>query len=211
MNLNVMAKEIHKNAIAHGWWDKKRDAEEILALIHSEWSEALEEYRSGKPLVYTGCGLGFACTDAEFNGLACPERTIDAADAGILCEHSTGKPEGISVELIDGCIRILDYIRKLGYVIPGRVNTAEGIIAMARQNAMCTTKRSIPALVCHLHFCTSAYVTAKSKDEACLDLLEAVGIAFSWIQDQGLDPMSILIEKGEYNKTRSYRHGGKLC
>ena len=41
--LNELAKEIHENAKAHGWWEKNRTLPEVLALCHSELSEALEE------------------------------------------------------------------------------------------------------------------------------------------------------------------------
>ncbi len=37
---------IHENAKEHGWWDSPRPVPEILCLIHSEVSEALEAYRN---------------------------------------------------------------------------------------------------------------------------------------------------------------------
>lgn len=63
----------------HGWRDSPRSVGDIIALIHSELSEALEEYRL----------LG----DDSF------EMTY-AVD---------GKPEGFFVELADAVIRILDF------------------------------------------------------------------------------------------------------
>lgn len=35
-----------------GWWEEDRGFAEVVALAHSELSEALEEYRDGKGLLY---------------------------------------------------------------------------------------------------------------------------------------------------------------
>lgn len=45
MNI-VTPKEVHDYAIKKGWWDKERPIPELLCLIHSEVSEALEAYRN---------------------------------------------------------------------------------------------------------------------------------------------------------------------
>jgi NTP pyrophosphatase (non-canonical NTP hydrolase) len=37
--------KVHHNAIKHGWWESNRPVGELLALVHSEISEALEAYR----------------------------------------------------------------------------------------------------------------------------------------------------------------------
>lgn len=100
MNINELAKEIHENAVNHGWWEEPRKFPEVAALIHSEISEALEEYRDGKPLVYGTCAI--CSEDCEHYGNC---DTHDPREC---------KPEGLAVELADAIIRILDFTASEG-------------------------------------------------------------------------------------------------
>ena len=48
--MNRLSREIHENNKAKGFYDEGKNIGEILALIHSEVSEALEAHRSGNVL-----------------------------------------------------------------------------------------------------------------------------------------------------------------
>ena len=162
-----LSKQIHQNAVDHGWWDEPRGFGEIIALIHSEWSEALEEYRAGR-------GMLWYATDAA----------------------NKKKPEGIAVELIDGCIRILDYFGKEGGTIQ--------ILPVEM-----TDHLTVPNLVATLH-CYTTYAMQSKEDEWRGWFGAAVYACFSYIQANGLSPEKIMLEKHEYNITRPYKHG-KVC
>ena len=110
MRINKMVEEVHANAVKHGWWDQERSFGELIALCHSELSEALEEYRNR-------CSINEGYESAD----------------------GSGKPEGIPSELADTVIRIMD---------------------------MCGYYR--------------------------------------------IDLEAAILEKHEYNKTRPYKHGGKV-
>ena len=77
--LTDTAEEVHAVAVEKGWYeDGEPNFAEKIALVHSELSEALEEYRNGH----------------DFKLVYHPAET--------------GKPEGIAVELADALIRIMD-------------------------------------------------------------------------------------------------------
>lgn len=51
----VSPKKVHRCAIDKGWWNEGRSIPELLCLIHSEVSEALEAYRNNIPEGDKGC------------------------------------------------------------------------------------------------------------------------------------------------------------
>jgi hypothetical protein len=50
--MDLIQAEIHATAVSKGWWEKERNIPECLMLIVSEISEALEEYRDGRVLLW---------------------------------------------------------------------------------------------------------------------------------------------------------------
>lgn len=187
---NELAKAVHENAVAHGWWDEERSFAEIVALIHSELSEALEEYRSGKPFVY------FAIETIQRDGKVIPEIRTDYGDGNYTGE----KPEGIVVELADVIIRILDYCGKRGLDIE---EAAEG------RRIMAFDKITLPELVTECHCLLSkAY---KEEEARSLYFAWCINLIAFWVKENGGDLDEAIVLKHEYNKTRPYRHGGKKC
>ena len=81
--INDYVNESYQNAKEKGWHEQPRSIGDLICLMHSELSEALEEYRNGH-------------TPAEvyFN------------------DSKPEKPEGIPVELADCVIRIFDFCGK---------------------------------------------------------------------------------------------------
>ena len=49
IEFDTVAQEVNHIAIEKGWWEGERNEGELIALMHSELSEALEAIRNGNP------------------------------------------------------------------------------------------------------------------------------------------------------------------
>jgi len=113
--INVLIKESHQIAVEHGWWDKPKTMGELLVLIHSEVSEALEEHRNGKePTETYYSGKSTTYFPELENGDKCTEIFYSKTESEMVFQDAMGeevivnKPEGIPSELADIVIRVFD-------------------------------------------------------------------------------------------------------
>ena len=189
--LNALAAAVHENAVAHGWWEKERSFPEIIALIHSELSEALEEFRNGKPLFYYNID--------ECDGLPCSP----ILEGKHICENVNctkgRKPEGVAVELADCIIRILDYCGR------HKLDIEEALSIRRAGN----DTYSLPELVAACHYAISkAYIP---QSDCIYGFAECISLIKFWCVENDIDIDYVIRLKHEYNKSRPYRHGGKKC
>lgn len=192
IDLTKKSKEVHQKAVAHGFWEEERSFDEVIALCHSELSEALEEYRAGRLMVWYGCGI-IKCT--------CIEGRCNYYEDGS-CGYKNHKPEGIAVEMIDCLLRILDYAGKCGWEC--NIESKEFAVA---------DKFDFTSCIAELHSEFSVmwlFVNANRENECESLMMYCAGKIVTWLEaNYGGNWLKLLELKHEYNKSRTYKHGGK--
>ena len=199
MNLAELQKEAHAIAKDHGWWDQERTFGDLIALVHSELSEALEAYRE-----YGDC---YAYQKWEI----WPDATYDVTE--IWCAHETPDQgnykqkviglEGVPYELADVVIRVADMAEWYGYDLS---------IAEEKKpfDYFEPSVLTFGTWITMLHGWVADAFRHEGTEAVVEDCLATV---VAGVQDMaahyGIDLDAAIEAKLEYNRTRPYRHGGK--
>lgn len=196
---------IHEMAKEHGWWDiepggEQRTFGDVVALIHSEVSEALEDYRNGLD----------------------PARIYFSSGGKDLKNHCTGdftKPVGVPIELADVQIRILD-ATGFWHIDPDRVASevrgAQLSLADAAFLRQMTFAEKMTELHCLLSraWQSSGLMAPLSHQRGLTSnswthLMRAFLFVDRICSNSKIDIQTARDIKIAYNSTRSHRHGGK--
>ena len=181
--LNRWIEDTHRNAVAHGWWVKPVDDETMAALIVSEWSEALQEYREKKPALYYVAG--------KPEGVA-----VELIDGVIRILDYFGQ-RGITFEKEEN----------------GEERNMENAVDLAREctviDEMDLRDAAFPIIVTTL----IRYTVRGFDDGNFEVWLSAAMYLALWYIEEKLKavPEEILETKHFYNINRPYRHGDKEC
>ena len=193
MDLAELQKEAHAIAKDRGWWDEPRTFGDLIALVHSELSEALEAYREW--------GLKSVISATAPNDRTYRYFDIDLSRAKVPDDWTT-KPAGVASELADVVIRVADMAEHYGenLVIDWPVGIWHPL-----------PEASFGEAINMLHDTLSDASNAFRADDP--DWADNMGILISMTYEgaahYGIDLDAAIEVKMEYNRTREYRHGGK--
>ncbi|MFD0710609.1 hypothetical protein [Paenibacillus sp. GCM10027626] len=197
----------HKNAVSKGWWQEERTYGELIALVHSEVSEALEDFRNRKKP-----------DEVWYEKESDNDRVAYHAGYQVTPEY---KPCGIPSELADICIRIFDIAGKYGWGGAMQEDWDEvfkpeiekGFEHLKNETEDWFADSSLPGQLSFVHEQLSDSSKAFREyhpgySQECL-----IGVLMTvWYisEDNGIDLDKAIAEKMAYNATRDVRHGGKV-
>jgi hypothetical protein len=187
-----------------------------IALMHSELSEALEEYREHRKLDEVYYTVTYTTDDGAVSGkhkevMSCEKLAEFRENEGSSYRVDDAKPEGIPIELADLVIRICQRVGTDGDATqldlfcsdqaPGDLDTDFELFATERHADLSAAYRA---------HSSSLPSTGLSRNQNALrSLARCLNATFSFCAFHNIDLWAAIDEKEAYNKTRPERHGGK--
>lgn len=194
MNIIELAKAAHENAVNKGWWQEERTYGELIALVHSEVSEALEDYRAGKKPNEVWYEKYDKQDDEMYVLLFKPD-------------EPDWKPCGIPSELADVCIRIFDIAGKYGWAED--IQDELDYLAEEEPDEWYQELNFVEKFTM-LHFELSNSWKSEGENVRRNWLAQAFNSVMHIAKENGIDLDAAIAEKMAYNATRPQRHGGKV-
>ena len=201
--LKERAQRIHQINVEHGFWPEGRNVNEALMLVISEFCEALEDHRDGKPAEYFTINGQTVYPVRDGSGADWTTNTYGMA-VGETYTGVRAKPCGVVSELADAAIRALDLIWKLygnaaDWPTDEQVNHAVQVVL---------THQEIPDFVVSDNFAECLLEICQELDETDTALLgcvlACVTLTGKFYPDANF--WEILDRKVEYNASRPYKH-----
>lgn len=219
MNLNELRNESYRIAKSKGWHDEDAPRATLgdrCALIISELSEALEEYRvTGNDGTRTIYFAGPGSSVRECIPAASIADAMAKAEAG-------NKPEGVPIEMADVAIRIGDlagrYALDLEKVAiwrgwPPEISVEPGALLGGSSYGMEGNASFGDWLMRISKSVARAWglrtIDGRPSDRSTGFLVEAVLVTNHFCNLQSIDLIAAIKIKHAFNETRPYRHGGK--
>lgn len=189
IDLNKLAEELHAAAVEKGFWAVEEAEIKHIAKMHSELSEAVQEDRCGRPLLYVD--------DIE----VCDRITDPAMFEG-------RKPEGVAAELADFVMMVLDFCAQVE-LEPATL--LDGISFESYRSIMHEDAKSmsLPEFVLMLHRAIDNLTYPDDFNAMGGALLVMTYGVCLWLEIHGVDLWDIIRLKMEYNKSRPALHGRK--
>lgn len=179
--LNNLAKEIHENAVANGWYEGMRSTNELLFLVKSEMFESFEAFRGNK---YTN----------KVHALPILEELVHHKHLDTYSFKNEIK-DTFEDEIADIFIRSLDMAAYKGVLTNDLV-----LIGTDVKGDFTKTGKSLDCLICGMY--------DQPLNTETLTILLSTVWSISKVYD--FDLMDHVKLKAAYNKTRGFRHGNKV-
>lgn len=200
-NLNVMRDKIHQNAINHGWYNENAqwltdDNDKYCALMHSEVSEILEEFRQQEPKeLYFDNYVDKIQVYKKYHRHHY-HLILDFYARNDFSYIKNYKPLGYGIELADLVIRALDFCGRLKLDV-NNINFGddEWII-----------ERDLFEIINILH--------SDISNVACQDFYhyieDIIGMCFNIAKKYNINLNKMIEIKHKYNLTRPIKHGKRF-